>query len=326
MREIIIPTVKAMAARGMPFKGVLFAGLMISASGPKLIEFNVRFGDPETQVLMMRLKSDLLAALLATVDGVLSNFDLRWSDDAALTVVMAANGYPGKPMKGTEIKGLDAARATPDVEIFHAGTRRDGERLVADGGRVLDVTAAGAMLPRRGPPPMPRSPRSTGRADFIATTSAGAPCNEVKPERMFLRLSGQRIADRHDRRRCIRDFKARRDKVSWNPVSCDSGAPPSCMRCGKIPATRIYAKLCRARAGARHAEHQHRHADRGSSSAADVAQQADHVGSLYFLQWLSLYQSMISLPVASQTSWREVTCASALAKYLLRCGWPTRNG
>ena len=99
MREIITPTVKAMAARGMPFKGVLFAGLMISASGPKLIEFNVRFGDPETQVLMMRLKSDLLAALLATVDGVLSNFDLRWSDDAALTVVMAANGYPGKPMK-----------------------------------------------------------------------------------------------------------------------------------------------------------------------------------------------------------------------------------
>ena len=143
MREIIMPTVKAMAERGMPFKGVLFAGLMISASGPKLIEFNVRFGDPETQVLMMRLKSDLLAALLATVDGVLSDFDLRWSDDAALTVVMAANGYPGKPMKGTEIKGLDAANQTPNVEIFHAGTRRDGQRLVADGGRVLDVTGRG---------------------------------------------------------------------------------------------------------------------------------------------------------------------------------------
>jgi phosphoribosylamine---glycine ligase len=143
MREIIMPTVKAMAERGMPFKGVLFAGLMISASGPKLIEFNVRFGDPETQVLMMRLKSDLLAALLATVDGVLSDFDLRWSDDAALTVVMAANGYPGKPMKGTEIKGLDVANQTPNVEIFHAGTRRDGQRLVADGGRVLDVTGRG---------------------------------------------------------------------------------------------------------------------------------------------------------------------------------------
>ena len=143
MREIIMPTVKAMAERGMPFKGVLFAGLMISASGPKLIEFNVRFGDPETQVLMMRLKSDLLAALLATVDGVLSDFDLRWSDDAALTVVMAANGYPGKPMKGTEIKGLDVANQTPNVEIFHAGTRRDGQRLIADGGRVLDVTGRG---------------------------------------------------------------------------------------------------------------------------------------------------------------------------------------
>ena len=143
MREIIMPSVKAMAERGMPFKGVLFAGLMISASGPKLIEFNVRFGDTETQVLMMRLKSDLLAALLATVDGVLLDFDLRWSDDAALTVVMAANGYPGKPMKGTEIKGLDAANQTPNVEIFHAGTRRDGQRLVADGGRVLDVTGRG---------------------------------------------------------------------------------------------------------------------------------------------------------------------------------------
>jgi phosphoribosylamine--glycine ligase len=143
MREIIMPTVKAMAERGMPFKGVLFAGLMISASGPKLIEFNVRFGDPETQVMMMRLKSDLLAALLATVDGVLSDFDLRWSDDAALTVVMAANGYPGKPIKGTEIKGLDAANQTPNVEIFHAGTRRDGQRLVADCGRVLDVTGSG---------------------------------------------------------------------------------------------------------------------------------------------------------------------------------------
>ena len=143
MREIIMPTVKAMAERGMPFKGVLFAGLMISASGPKLIEFNVRFGDPETQVLMMRLKSDLLAALLATVDGVLSDFDLRWSDDAALTVVMAATGYPGKPTKGTEIKGLDVANQTPNVEIFHAGTRRDGQRLIADGGRVLDVTGRG---------------------------------------------------------------------------------------------------------------------------------------------------------------------------------------
>ncbi len=141
MDEIIRPTVAAMAKRGTPFKGVLFAGLMITGSGPQLIEYNVRFGDPETQVLMMRLKSDLLAALLATADGVLGTFDMRWSDDVALTVVMAANGYPGPPQKGTEIKGLAAAAKVDGVEIFHAGTRRDGGRLIADGGRVLNVTA-----------------------------------------------------------------------------------------------------------------------------------------------------------------------------------------
>lgn len=146
MREIVEPTVATMTRRGTPFKGVLFAGLMITASGPKLIEYNVRFGDPETQVLMMRLKSDLLAALLATADGVLKDFDLRWSEDAALTVVMAAEGYPGTPVKGTEIKGLDAAKLVPNVEIFHAGTRRDGDRLLADGGRVLNVTGAGRTV------------------------------------------------------------------------------------------------------------------------------------------------------------------------------------
>jgi phosphoribosylamine---glycine ligase len=146
MAEIIRPTVKEMAARGTPFKGVLFAGLMITAAGPKLIEYNVRFGDPETQVLMMRLKSDLLAALLATTDGVLANFDLRWSDEAALTVVMAANGYPGRPEKGTEIRGLDLANADPNVEIFHAGTKRDGDRIIADGGRVLNVTGRGKTV------------------------------------------------------------------------------------------------------------------------------------------------------------------------------------
>jgi phosphoribosylamine--glycine ligase len=146
MREIIDPTVAAMAKRGTPFKGVLFAGLMITAEGPKLIEYNVRFGDPETQVLMMRLKSDLLAALLASVDGVLGTFDLRWSDDAALTVVMAANGYPGAPEVGTEIKGLAAAAAVEGVEIFHAGTRRDGSRLLAHGGRVLNISARGKTV------------------------------------------------------------------------------------------------------------------------------------------------------------------------------------
>jgi phosphoribosylamine---glycine ligase len=106
----------------------------------------VRFGDPETQVLMMRLKSDLLAALLATVDGVLDHFDLRWSEDAALTVVMAANGYPGPPQLGSEIKGLKAAAAVEGVEIFHAGTRREGDRFFANGGRVLSVTALGRTV------------------------------------------------------------------------------------------------------------------------------------------------------------------------------------
>jgi phosphoribosylamine--glycine ligase len=146
MAEIIRPTVAAMAERGTPYKGVLFAGLMITANGPKLIEYNVRFGDPECQVLMMRLKSDLLPALLATVDGVLGSFDLRWHDDAALTVVLAAEGYPGSPKRGTEIRGLDAAARVAGVEIFHAGTRRDGDRLIADGGRVLNVAARGRTV------------------------------------------------------------------------------------------------------------------------------------------------------------------------------------
>ena len=146
MDEIVRPTVAAMAARGTPFKGVLFAGLMITAEGPKLIEYNVRFGDPETQVLMMRLKSDLLAAMLATADGTLGQLVLEWSDEAALTVVYAAEGYPGTPRKGTEIRGLDAARAVEAVEIFHAGTKAMDGRIVADGGRVLAVTATGPTV------------------------------------------------------------------------------------------------------------------------------------------------------------------------------------
>ncbi len=146
MMDIVRPTVAAMAARGTPFKGVLFAGLMITADGPKLIEYNVRFGDPETQVLMLRLKSDLLAAMLATADGVLDNFDLQWSDDAALTVVYAAEGYPGTPKKGTEIRGLEAARAIEGVEVFHAGTKAVNGHIVADGGRVLSVTARGRTV------------------------------------------------------------------------------------------------------------------------------------------------------------------------------------
>ena len=132
-----------MADAGTPFKGVLYAGLMIEDGAPKLIEYNVRFGDPECQALMLRLNSDLLPALLATAEGRLDGVALEWSDDPALCVVMAAKGYPGAYAKGTEIKGLAEAAREPGVQIFHAGTRRDGSRILADGGRVLGVTARG---------------------------------------------------------------------------------------------------------------------------------------------------------------------------------------
>jgi len=143
MKEIVLPTVRAMKAFGAPYAGVLFAGLMITKDGPQLIEYNVRFGDPECQVLMLRLMSDLLPALLAARDGQLKNFDLRWYADAALTVVMATKGYPGAYGKGSVIEGLDEATQVEGVEIFHAGTRAEGGRILADGGRVLDVCALG---------------------------------------------------------------------------------------------------------------------------------------------------------------------------------------
>jgi phosphoribosylamine---glycine ligase len=143
MAEIIDPTVRAMADAGTPFKGVLYAGLMIEGGALKLIEYNVRFGDPECQALMLRLKSDLLPALLATAEGRLDGVELEWSDDPALCVVMAAKGYPGGYAKGSEIKGLAEAAREPVVQIFHAGTKRDGTRILADGGRVLGVTARG---------------------------------------------------------------------------------------------------------------------------------------------------------------------------------------
>ena len=143
MDEIIFPTVNALKKAGAPFKGVLFAGLMITKDGPQLIEYNVRFGDPETQVIMLRLMSDLLPALIASRDGQLKSFDLRLYPDAALTVVMAAKGYPGSYNKGTVIEGLEDAAQVERVEIFHAGTRRDGDHIVANGGRVLNVCARG---------------------------------------------------------------------------------------------------------------------------------------------------------------------------------------
>ena len=146
MDEIIFPTVNALKKVGAPFKGVLFAGLMITKDGPQLIEYNVRFGDPETQVIMLRLMSDLLPALIASRDGQLKNFNLRLYPDAALTVVMAAKGYPGAYAKGTIIEGLDDAAQAEGVEIFHAGTKADGDHIVANGGRVLNVCARGESV------------------------------------------------------------------------------------------------------------------------------------------------------------------------------------
>ncbi len=144
MRDIIQPTVNGMVAEGMPYKGVLFAGLMIDPEGhPKLLEYNARFGDPECQVMMMRLKSDILEMLLACAEGRLSDIRVEWHDEAALVVVMAAKGYPGPYAKGTEIGGLEAAGELAGVTVFHAGTTADDGRVLADGGRVLGVTAMG---------------------------------------------------------------------------------------------------------------------------------------------------------------------------------------
>ena len=162
MDEIVLPTVRAMKAMGSPYKGVLFAGLMITAQGPKLIEYNARFGDPETQVLMLRLMSDLVPALLAARDGQLKAFDLRWYPDAALTVVMAARGYPGAYERGSVIGGLEAAGEVEGVEIFHAGTRTDGDKIVANGGRVLNVSALGKNVTEA----QARAYQAVGRIDW----------------------------------------------------------------------------------------------------------------------------------------------------------------
>ncbi|PLX36178.1 MAG: phosphoribosylamine--glycine ligase [Hyphomicrobiales bacterium] len=146
MAEIVEPTVRTLAEMGCPYKGVLYAGLMITAEGPKLIEYNVRFGDPECQVLMMRLNGDLLGLLKAAAAGRLGSAKVDWTDDVALTVVMAAKGYPGAYEKGTEIRNVEAASAMPGVEVFHAGTKREDGKLLANGGRVLNVTALGPTV------------------------------------------------------------------------------------------------------------------------------------------------------------------------------------
>ncbi|SHL19074.1 phosphoribosylamine--glycine ligase [Bradyrhizobium lablabi] len=146
MARIILPTVKGMKARGTPFRGILYAGVMLTPEGPKLFEYNVRFGDPECQVLMLRMMSDIVPAMLAACDGQLKNFDLRWFDEAALTVVMAAKGYPGDYAKGTRIEGLDDAAKAEGVEIFHAGTVSKDGTILANGGRVLNVCALGKTV------------------------------------------------------------------------------------------------------------------------------------------------------------------------------------
>jgi phosphoribosylamine---glycine ligase len=143
MDVFIRPTIAEFARRGLSYMGVVYLGLMITPSGAKLVEYNCRFGDPEAQVMMPRLKSDLLTALLAARDGVLSGLDLRWRDEAALTVVMASKGYPGPYGKGHEISGLKEAASLPGITIFHAGTEARDGKILAVGGRVLDVTAVG---------------------------------------------------------------------------------------------------------------------------------------------------------------------------------------
>ena len=144
--EIVRPCLAEMARRGAPFRGLLYAGLMIEDGAPRLVEYNVRFGDPECQALMMRLDGDLAAVLLAATEGRLAEASLNWRPEPAMTVVMAAKGYPGAYEKGEAIGGLDAAAADPDVEIFHAGTKAEADETLSNGGRVLNITARGATL------------------------------------------------------------------------------------------------------------------------------------------------------------------------------------
>jgi len=146
MLRIISPTVAGMKARGAPFRGVLYAGVMLTEQGPKLFEYNVRFGDPECQVLMLRMMSDIVPAFLAACDGELKHFNLRWYPEAAITVVMAAKGYPGDYRKGSRIEGLDDAAKIDGVEIFHAGTLAKDGAILANGGRVLNVCALGKTV------------------------------------------------------------------------------------------------------------------------------------------------------------------------------------
>jgi len=149
IREVVFDrTLAELKRRGITFKGVLYAGLMLTADGPKVLEFNVRFGDPETQVVLPRLAGDLLPAFMACADGTLCDELVTWRDEACVCVVIASGGYPGPYAKGEVIAGLDAANACPDAVVFHAGTARRGDAVVTAGGRVLGVTALGTDLRR----------------------------------------------------------------------------------------------------------------------------------------------------------------------------------
>jgi phosphoribosylamine--glycine ligase len=146
LERIVRPTARALVKAGTPYSGVLYVGLMIAKDGPKLIEYNCRFGDPECQVLMLRMKDDLLTLMFATANGELEKSSVRWHDDVAITVVLATKGYPGAYASGSVIRGLERANAVEGVKVFHAGTKlRDGE-LTASGGRVLNVTATGKTV------------------------------------------------------------------------------------------------------------------------------------------------------------------------------------
>jgi phosphoribosylamine--glycine ligase len=145
-REVFVPMVDGMNRNGTPFRGVLYAGMMLTAGGPRVLEFNARFGDPETQPILMRLKSDLLEVMLAVCEGRLDEVTLRWDPRPSVCVVMASGGYPGEYAKGKVIEGLDAARKMKDVMVFHAGTAAKDGKIVTAGGRVLGVTAVGDTI------------------------------------------------------------------------------------------------------------------------------------------------------------------------------------
>ena len=145
--KIMLPLIRAMKGEGRPYKGILYAGLMLTKHGPKILEFNARFGDPETQPLLVRMKSDIVPLFEACIDGTLDQLELQWKPEPSVCVVMAAKGYPGSYEKGKEISGLEEAGSLPDVVVFHAGTKAEAGKVLSSGGRVLGVTSTGSDIP-----------------------------------------------------------------------------------------------------------------------------------------------------------------------------------